>query len=79
MSLKAIWDSVEAARSTNANLGTSFEGKLNTLHGELTRASEQFQETVTGICGQIDKLKADVAGEIAERDRDLLRLLEGAA
>lgn len=79
MSLKAIWDSLEAARATNANLGTSFEGKLNALGAELVRASDQFQQTVTGICAQIDGLKSAFAAEIEERDRDLVRLMEGAA
>lgn len=61
MSIKALVDSIEAARKNNRNLGASVEGRLN------------------AVIAEIEQMKHDFSAEIEERDRDLVRLMEGAA
>jgi hypothetical protein len=61
MSIKALIESIEQARTNNTNTATAVLGKLN----------EMIQ--------QIEHMKVSIADEFAERDRDLIRLMEGAA
>lgn len=68
MSIKALVESIETARTNNQNLGTLLGGTLAHLSAELVRLSTE-----------IEKTKQTFAAEIEERDRDLIRLMEGAA
>ena len=61
MSIKALVEGIETARSNNTALGVSVERKLNDM------------------IAVIEETKRAFAAEIEERDRDLVRLMEGAA
>lgn len=68
MSIKALVESIETARVNNQNLGALLGGTLAKLSGDLI-----------ALAAEIEKTKQTFTAEIEERDRDLIRLMEGAA
>tara|TARA_R110000868_G_scaffold404384_1_gene682490 strand:- start:4428 stop:4634 length:207 start_codon:yes stop_codon:yes gene_type:complete len=68
MSIKLIVESIETARVNNGNSAAAVEGKLNEL---IREKNDEIRK--------LEDMKRAISTEFEERDRDLVRLMEGAA
>ena len=68
MSIKLIVESIETARVNNGNSAAAVEGKLNEL---IREKNDEIRK--------LEDMKRAISAEFEERDRDLIRLMEGAA
>lgn len=79
MSIKALVEGIETARINNGNLGSLFTSSLHNLILEKQAARDRRNAEDEVEIQTLMKLHGSFKAEIEERDRDLVRLMEGEA
>lgn len=80
MNLVTVIENVEIERSNNKQLGEAMNARLETQEGQidaLLAQSRAFSEQLTKTLADIQKARATIAQEFADRDAALASLIGG--